>query len=112
MNTICIMCPMGCPLSVEEKNGEIVVCGNSCKRGQKYGIEEFTHPQRSLTTLIRLKGGDVASVKTSSSIPKERLFDVVKQIGKMVANDDVQIGDIVARDVLGLGVDVIITGRK
>ena len=24
MNTICIMCPMGCPLTIEEVNGEVV----------------------------------------------------------------------------------------
>lgn len=112
MNTICIRCPMGCPLTVEEKDGQVVVSGNTCKRGAIYGAEEYVHPQRAVTTLVKMKGGGVASVKTSTTVPKERIFDVVNFIGTLVADDDVEIGDKIASDVLGLGVDVIITGRN
>lgn len=112
MNTICIMCPMGCPLTVEEIGGEIKVSGNTCKRGETYGKDEFSHPKRAITTLVKLSGGGVASVKTSGSVPKERIFDVIDFIGSIVAPNDVQIGDTVATDVLGLGVNVVITGRK
>ncbi len=110
MNTICIMCPMGCPLHIEEVNGEVVVTGNTCKRGQIYGVEEFTHPKRAITTLVKTEDGGVVSVKTSNTVPKERIFDVVAEIGKLRAGKDAQIGDVLAKDVLGLGVDVIITG--
>ncbi|MBO4380858.1 MAG: DUF1667 domain-containing protein [Clostridia bacterium] len=110
MNTICIMCPMGCPLHIEEVNGEVVVTGNTCKRGQIYGVEEFTHPKRAITTLVKTVDGGVVSVKTSNTVPKERIFDVVAEIGKLTAGKDAQIGDVLAKDVLGLGVDVIITG--
>ena len=110
MNTICIMCPMGCPLSIEEKNGEVIVSGNTCPRGRLYDIEEFTHPKRAVTALVRHEGGTVASVKTSNTVPKERIFDVVAEIDKLVAPKDAKIGDVLAKDILGLGVDVIITG--
>ena len=110
MNTICIMCPMGCPLHIEEIGGEVVVSGNTCKRGQIYGVEEFTHPKRAVTTLVKTKNGGVVSVKTSNTVPKERIFDVVAKIGEITADDGVQIGDVLAKDVLGLGVDVIVTG--
>ena len=112
MNTICIMCPLGCPLEIEKNGEEIVVKGNTCKRGERYGTVEFTAPKRAITTLVNLKSGGVASVKTSDSVPKERIFDVIKFIGTLTANDDVQIGDVVASDILGLGVDVVITGRR
>ena len=112
MNTICIMCPMGCPLKIEEINGEVVVFGNTCKRGAMYGKEEYTHPKRCVTTLVEMKSGSVASCKTSTTVPKERIFDVVNFIGKLKVSDDVKIGDVVAKDVLGLGADVVITGRK
>lgn len=112
MNTICIMCPMGCPLTIEEQNGEVVVSGNTCKRGVVYGKEEYTHPKRSITTLVRMASGGVASCKTSCTVPKERIFDVVDFIGKLVVSDDVNIGDVVATNVLGLGADIVITGRK
>lgn len=112
MNTICIMCPMGCPLNIEEINGEVVVKGNTCKRGEMYGKEEYTHPRRSVTTLVNLADGSVASCKTSGTVPKERIFDVVDFIGTLNCPSDVKIGDVVATDVLGLGVDVLITGRR
>lgn len=112
MNTICIMCPMGCSLSIEEINGEVVVSGNTCKRGAMYGKEEYTHPKRSITSLVKLASGGVASCKTTCTVPKERIFDVVNFIGTLTVSDDVQIGDVVATNVLDLGADVVITGRK
>ncbi len=111
METICIMCPMGCPLNIEKDGDKIAVTGNTCKRGETYGIEEFTHPRRSVTTLVRMQNGGVASVKTSNTIPKERIFDVINEIGKLTVSDKVKIGDIVAYNVLGLGADVVVTGR-
>ncbi len=101
---------MGCPLSIEEVNGEVVVTGNTCKRGQMYGVEEFTNPKRSVTALVKTVSGGVVSVKTSATVPKERIFDVVKEIDLLRASDDVQIGDVLAKDVLGLGADIIVTG--
>lgn len=112
MNTICIMCPMGCSLTIEEIDGQVVVKGNTCKRGEIYGKEEYTHPKRSVTTLVQLESGGVASVKTTTTVPKERIFDVVHFIGTLVAPKDCKIGDVIAKDVLGLGADVVITGRK
>lgn len=103
---------MGCPLTIEEVNGEVVVSGNTCKRGAMYGKEEYTHPKRCVTTLVNMKSGGVASCKTSTTIPKERIFDVVRYIGTLKVDDDVKICDVVAKDILGLGADVVITGRK
>ena len=103
---------MGCPLTVANIGGEIKVSGNTCKRGEVYGKDEFQHPKRAVTSLVKLKNGEVASVKTSDTVPKERIFDVVNFIGSLAVDSSVKIGDIVATDVLGLGVNIIITGRK
>ena len=36
-NLTCIGCPMGCLMTVEMENGEVVsVTGNTCKRGDDY----------------------------------------------------------------------------
>jgi len=110
LDTICIMCPMGCPLHIEEVGGEVVVQGNTCKRGEMYGKEEFTHPRRAVTALVKQEGGRVVSVKTSTTIPKERIFDVVHEVDKLCAPKDAQIGDVLAKDILGLGADIIVTG--
>ena len=46
---ICITCPKGCHLSVDEDNG-YAVTGNSCPRGISYGQNELLHPVRVVTS--------------------------------------------------------------
>ena len=46
-NLICIKCPMGCKLSIENINGSFVVKGNVCNKGKEYGIKEITNPTRT-----------------------------------------------------------------
>ena len=40
---ICIVCPRGCHLKVDEANG-CKVTGNSCPRGEQYGKAELLNP--------------------------------------------------------------------
>ena len=56
-------------------------------------------------------GGDLplASVRLSGVIPKDRIFDVMAEIRKVEVTAPVHEGDVVIADVLGLGVDVIVT---
>ena len=39
---ICIVCPNGCHLKVDEENGYNVT-GNKCERGAEYGKAELLH---------------------------------------------------------------------
>ena len=110
MNTICIMCPMGCPLEITQIGDEIKVSGNTCKRGETYGKAEFTHPVRSITTLVRQKSGGVASCKTASPVPKERIKEVVDRIGQLILDDDVKAGDRLGLGIDGLDFEIVITG--
>ena len=52
MELTCIVCPMGCRMTVElSDGGEILsVTGNTCPRGKQYAIDECTHPVRTVTT--------------------------------------------------------------
>ena len=52
-NLTCIGCPMGCLMTVEMENGEVVsVTGNTCKRGDDYARKEVTHPTRIVTSSV------------------------------------------------------------
>ena len=54
----CIMCPMGCEMTVTLESGKFVsVTGNTCPRGAKYAETEVTDPRRMLTTTVRIRGG-------------------------------------------------------
>ena len=51
-------------------------------------------------------------MKTSGSVPKERVFDVMREINGTVAPEMLAVGDVIIADVLGLGVDVVATAPK
>ena len=75
---ICITCPKGCHLKVDEENG-YAVTGNSCPRGEAYGKAELTHPTRVVTSTVRCTGGSRprCPVKTSGPVPKDKIFAVM-----------------------------------
>ncbi len=52
---ICITCPKGCHLQVDENN-DYAVTGHSCPRGEAYGKNELKNPVRTLTSTVRLSG--------------------------------------------------------
>ena len=111
---ICIVCPRGCALSCElSESGEVLsISGNLCPRGKTYAINECTDPQRVVTSTMRCEGGEVVSCKTSSTVPKAKMMDVMKAINTAKAHDRVKIGDVLIENVLGLGVDIVATSDK
>ena len=108
----CIGCPMGCQVSVEFEGEEILkVTGNSCPIGDKYARNEVLHPERTVTSTVVITGGEKTrlSVKTASNIPKDKIFDAMKEIDAVRIAAPVKIGDVVLKNVAGTGVDVIAT---
>ncbi|MCF0130958.1 MAG: DUF1667 domain-containing protein [Pseudobutyrivibrio sp.] len=109
---ICIGCPMGCPLTVEMDNGEVVsVTGNTCNRGDVYARKEVTNPTRIVTSSVRINGGTLAAVscKTAADIPKGKIFDIARELKDVEVNAPVHIGDVLVKNVAGTGVDIIAT---
>ena len=111
-NLICVACPLGCPIEVEIENNEVVsVTGNTCKRGDAYARTEITNPVRSLTTSVKVENGlhPVVPVKSSGPVPKDKMFDCMKEINSVTVKAPVKIGDVVIENILGLGVDIVAT---
>lgn len=111
---ICIGCPLGCMLTVEMENGEVVnVTGNTCPRGKTYAEKEVTNPTRIVTSTVKVTGGDRPSVacKTKSDIPKSKIFDVARALKEVVAVAPVSIGDVLVEDVAGTGVAIVATSH-
>ena len=104
----CIICPRGCRLSVDDNMN---VSGNTCPRGKQYAISELTNPVRTITSSVRVNNRDdlLVSVKTSGPIPKGKIFEVMDEINKLSVPAPTRIGDVVASNILGLGVDILIT---
>lgn len=109
-NLICIVCPKGCHLQVDEDNG-YAVTGNSCPRGAEYGKTELLHPTRVLTSTVRVDGGlhRRLPVKTTAPIPKELLFQAMEALNEVTLTAPVTVGQVVIANLLGTGVDVVAT---
>ncbi|MBP5342618.1 DUF1667 domain-containing protein [bacterium] len=109
---ICINCPLGCNLKVDDSDlSNIKVTGNTCKRGEKYGIDEVLNPKRMVTSSVKVINGkeNVVSVKTKEAIPKALIFESLKLLKNLVLSAPVKIGDIVIKNILDTGVDFIAT---
>lgn len=107
---LCIVCPMGCNMEAEPKGDSYTVRGNGCKRGVQYAIEELTAPKRMVTCLLKVEGAEQPlSVKTQSGVPKEMIFDCVREIKRLKLTSPVEIGTVLIENILGTGDNIIAT---
>lgn len=109
---ICIACPMGCHLTVfEDKNAPEGwrVEGNTCKKGAAYGVKEVTCPSRTLTSTVKITGGKLCRlpVVTNGEIPKEKLFDAMKQLNQVVVTAPVKRGDVIIESLADTGIALV-----
>jgi len=107
---ICIVCPKGCHLHVDEQNG-FKVTGHTCPRGEEYGRIEMTNPTRVITSTVCVDGGRYrrCPLKTNGAIPKKMIFEAMKTLDGVQLKAPVEIGQVVAENVCGTGVDFVAT---
>lgn len=107
---VCIVCPKGCRLQVDESNG-YAVTGNACKRGATYGREEAEHPTRVLTSTVRVEGGALrrCPVKLTAPIPKELIPEAMDTLRGVCLHPPIRLGQRVVSDVCHTGVDFVAT---
>ena len=109
---VCILCPIGCKISVEIKDGEVIKIENAeCRRGRDYSIQEVTSPVRDFFTTVRVEGGmiPVLSVRSTRPIPKNMLMACASELAKIVISPPVRLGDTVVNNILNLGIDIVAT---
>ncbi|MDD3374740.1 MAG: DUF1667 domain-containing protein [Candidatus Omnitrophica bacterium] len=110
---ICIECPKGCEVIVTTNDhSEIMtLAGNNCEKGEVYVRAEIENPTRVLTSSVLAKGLSLKMipVKTSKPIPKSRIFDAMNEIKRIRVTTPIRCGDVVCRDFLGLGVNLVVT---
>ena len=112
---ICITCPQGCVITVrgDKESGKIdSVEGFTCPRGKQYAENEFVHPVRILTSSVKaaLTPDCPLAVRTAGPIPKELLFEGMKEIRKITVEGKIASGDVIVKNFLGTGTDLIAAG--
>ena len=108
IDLVCITCPRGCRLQVDENN-DYVVTGNACPRGAVYGYNEVTNPQRVVTSTVRTNSAAEprCPVKTNGAIPKGKMFDAMQLLDDIVLELPVNTGDVVIPNLFNTGVDFV-----
>lgn len=106
-NLTCIVCPMGCNITVTLNGGEIEsITGNTCKRGAEYAKNECINPTRTVTSTILCEDRHPVAVKTDRPIPKDKIFECMDIINKTVLKLPVKIGDVAVENVFGSNIVV------
>ncbi|MEI8200179.1 MAG: DUF1667 domain-containing protein [Eubacteriales bacterium] len=109
----CIVCPNGCRIVARMQDGQFVFSGNRCVRGLEFAVTELTAPMRSITTTVRtvFKELPVLPVRTKGEVPKEMIPGIIRELAKVLISEKIGIGETVAANILGSGVDVIATSN-
>lgn len=111
---ICTVCPTGCTIHVEGENGNITkIEGFSCPRGKVYAENEFISPVRILTSTAKVNGAKtpLVAVRSKTPVPKEKLFDCMKEIRKLNLTAPVNRGDILIENICDTGIDIVATSE-
>jgi len=109
---ICISCPLGCGLDVQFDQSHIIkVDGAGCKRGEKYAAKEIFHPERVVTSTVKICGASIGflPVKTSTSVSKKLMFEVMAEIYKLKVTAPIKMGDVICKNIADSKADLIAT---
>ena len=109
---ICTVCPVGCEIEVtlpKHDKEDFIVEGNSCIRGKNYAIKEIRNPERTLTSIMIASDGKMVPVKTDKPIPKEKMFECMKEINEKTLMLPISLGDIIIKNIGETGANLICT---
>lgn len=108
---VCRGCHSKCVISMENIDENWIISGNDCIRGIEYANNEMNTDKDIFTTVIRIKGAkkDVVSVKSNKPIEKKLWIDCAKALSMLHVGAPIKIGDVVCRNLLNTGVDIICT---
>ena len=110
---VCIVCPRLCRMTITSEGDELVVTGNTCKRGKEFAINEMTDPRRTVCTTVRTSfpSVPVLPVRVSGAIPKNKIFDLMHEVNRITVSKRIGREEVVVPNILDLGVDLIATSN-
>ncbi len=109
---VCVRCPVSCILDVKYTSAKLhQVRSDRCKHGKEYAAQELFEPVRILTSTVYVKNGHLplVSIRTEKPIPKAKIFNIMKELLRVKAKAPLKIGDIIIKNVVNTGVNVIAT---
>ena len=111
---VCIICPNSCQLKVEYEDKTVKkITGAQCPKGEAFVKNEITNPLRVFVGSVKVTKGDfkLVSVKTPSPVPKKYLKKIGQLTHSLEIEAPVEIGQIIAKDLLNEKIDLIATRK-
>ena len=109
---VCVICPIGCEIDVVHDGSKIISMeGNKCQKSEEFVNQELIEPMRILTTTVRIQESmwPVIPVRTDKPVPKRLFPRIMRQLRRTKLQAPVNMLDVVVRDVLGTGANIIAT---
>lgn len=109
---ICISCPRGCSLETEwNDQSDLKVAGNGCPRGIEYANNEIFNPVRILTATVKTSDPEIKRipVKSIKPVKKDLIPSILNELYKIQIPLPVASGDIVLKNALESGIDIVAT---
>jgi CxxC motif-containing protein len=109
---VCVVCPIGCEIDVVHDGGRIVsMVGSKCEKSEEFVKQELIEPMRILTTTVRIQRARwaVIPVRSDRAVPKRLFPRIMKQLRRTRLQAPVNMLDVVERDVLKTGANIIAT---
>ena len=109
---VCVVCPVGCEIDVVHEGSKIISMeGNKCEKSAEFVSQELIEPMRILTTTVRIQGSrwPVIPVRTDTAVPKRLFPRIMRQLRRIKLQSPVNMMDVVVRDVLHTGANIIAT---
>jgi len=78
-------------------------------KGKNYAIKEIRNPERTLTSIMIASDGKMVPVKTDKPIPKEKMFECMKEINEKTLMLPISLGDIIIKNIGETGANLICT---
>lgn len=108
----CIECPNGCFLKIQrDKENNLIVTGNKCPKGETFANNEINNAKRCISTTVKTNFDNLPriSVRTDDKIPIKLIFPCMDLINKVTLNNLVHNGEVILKNILNTGVNVIST---
>lgn len=109
--TVCNKCEEYCVIDIKTVDDVVEIIGNKCKEGLEFVDRDLQSSKDILTTLVRIKGGyvKVVSVKSDRPIEKKLFLKCSRALSRINVGAPIKIGDVVCKNLLNLGIDIICT---
>ena len=107
---ICVTCPVGCTIEAVVEGSELLETkGQACQRGLAFVREELSDPRRTLTTTVRVRGGQLPllPVRSVAPLPKGLVREIAVRLRQVEIEAPVRERQVILADALGTGIDIV-----